>query len=163
MIAIQATIRSWLSDLEKPSWRYVFKATPIAFFPAMSLALVLSSFGIYRLEVRADYLGWIFGDALLSPWIETAFMVPVFWFLRKIRVRNDWLPIASAFVWATRHSIYSPWWGLIVFWPFYVFSRCFLGHEGISQNRAFIATSVLHTFYNIMAVLLQLGVGNILL
>lgn len=162
MLTIQATISEWLSDWEKPVWRYLFRATAIAFLPAMLLSLALTGCEIYKLEVRAEYIGWLAADALLSPWVESAFMVPVFWLLRKIRVRKEWLPIASALVWAARHSLSNPWWGVVVFWPFYVFSRCFLGHEKISQNRAFIVTSLLHTFYNVLAVLLQLSVGEII-
>lgn len=56
---------------------------------------------------------------------------------------------ASALLWALLHSISVPIWGLGVFWPFFVFSICYLNWEKKSQLDAIRMTASLHALHNV--------------
>lgn len=103
-------------------------------------------------------MDWRFylGDTLVaSPLIETAFMFPVFSLLERCRVKTLSLPAASALFWAALHALKYPAQGLIVAWPFWVFSAVALHLRAQSKNRAFLVVSAVHALFNLGMVSLE--------
>jgi ABC-type nickel/cobalt efflux system permease component RcnA len=85
---------------------------------------------------------------LLGPWIETLLMWPILAILKKVVQNTILVAVASAVVWGIFHGLTDPGWGLIVLWPFFVFSLCFLAWEQKSRKKAIVVTSLVHMCHN---------------
>lgn len=120
----------------------------IAAAPAIAaLGLVAWMAGV--VPQRPQSISSHFIDVLVfAPWIETAFMAPVFWLLRRARCSPEALAVLSAAAWSLIHSLKNPLSGPVVFWPFWIFSRVFLKQSTHGLTRAFGVTGVVHTLAN---------------
>lgn len=131
---------------------YVLRATLLSLLPSLAvsalLALVLPA-SVYR---QFESVGWfdVFGVLVVSPWGETLLMLPIFWVLKRFVVKPTSLALGSAACWGMLHAIVTPTWGLVVAWPFFVFSVCFLAWQRRSRKLAIIVTSLIHTFHNLL-------------
>jgi len=95
---------------------------------------------------------------ILSPLVETLLMLGLFFVLRFFVRKPANLVILSTLLWAGLHSLLAPVWGLGVFWPFLVFSICFLTWEKRSRTHALGMTASLHALHNLApAILLVLA------
>ena len=124
-----------ISRTDQPRSAYLWNAWLITFLPSFLLAGILSLIipgG--NPEFRGSALGIAFGTLILSPWIETLLMVPVLAMLRHFWKEPLQIAIGSAIVWSILHSLAAPKWGFTVFWPFLMFSLCFLAHERKSKS-----------------------------
>ena len=61
------------------------------------------------------------GLALVSPFVETLLMGSVLDLLRR-RLAAWQAVIASALLWGLLHSLLASWWGVVIWWPFLIFS-----------------------------------------
>jgi hypothetical protein len=65
------------------------------------------------------------GVALLSPVVETLIMAGFIDLLR--RWLGAWQSVlVSAAAWGIGHSLASPWWGAVIWWPFLIFSTVYV-------------------------------------
>jgi biopolymer transport protein ExbB/TolQ len=80
-------------------------------------------------------------------------MWPVLWVLKRCIGSTVGVAAASAVFWGILHSLVAPAWGLVVAWPFFVFSLCFLAWEERSVWRAIVATAVTHMCQNALPAL----------
>jgi hypothetical protein len=90
----------------------------------------------------------LFGVLFFSPWLETVLMWPALWVLKRLIRNSLGVAFASAILWGGLHSLVSPTWGLIVLWPFFVLSLCFLEWQKRSTGRAILVTGLVHTCNN---------------
>jgi hypothetical protein len=93
-------------------------------------------------RIAPDNSGPDFGDvsgatklfliALFSPVVETLIMAGVLSLL--LRFLRPWhAVVASALLWGIAHSLSSPWWGVVIWWPFLIFSTS-LSSRGIISS-----------------------------
>jgi len=144
---------------EKPLPLYIFRVALFALLPAQLIFSILENFGLIigQVDTRANnsFSGIIvhyIDLLLLTPWIETLLMVVVFFVLRVCRVPSTMLLWVSALAWAALHSYTRQLaYGVVVFWPFVMFSAIFLKHELVNRNHAVVYTSVVHCAYNILS------------
>ncbi|AOS46000.1 hypothetical protein Verru16b_03091 [Lacunisphaera limnophila] len=95
---------------------------------------------------------------VVSPLVETLMMVVLFAGLRLFLKGQVPLAIVSCLLWAGLHSLSAPAWGLGVFWPFLIFSICYLNWETRSRRHAIYMTAALHALHNLVpSVLLLVG------
>ena len=87
---------------------------------------------------------------ILDPWMETFLMWPVLWMLNRLMTAPTKIAIASAVLWGILHSLSAPAWGMIIVWPFFVFSVGFLEWEKKSKGVAIVVTALVHTCQNII-------------
>lgn len=67
----------------------------------------------------------VVGLALVSPLLETLLMGVILDQLR--RGLAAWqASVASAVLWGVLHSLLAPWWGVVIWWPFLIFSVLWL-------------------------------------
>lgn len=103
-----------------------------------------------------DWRFYFGGSVFASPLVESALMFPVFWLLEKCRVNARFLPLASALFWAAFHAIKYPVQGLMVVWPFWIFSKVALRWRGVSKNRAYLVVTAIHAIHNLGMFSLQI-------
>jgi hypothetical protein len=129
--------------------------------PSLTLALLV--FGIAAVfsdpseEDRPQFRGTattlFFSIVVFSPVVETLLMMPVLWALSHAAQKPMLLAILSAAVWAALHSLLAPAWGLVIAWPFYVFSRAYLAWRPYGWWKAVGVTACIHAFQNLFGVL----------
>jgi hypothetical protein len=106
--------------------------------------------------IAAPPMRWIWGMLFLSPWVETLLMWPIIRIIKEVTRNSFRIAIASALIWGCIHSSVAIAWGLAVFWPFFVFSVCFLEWEKKSEGKAIVATALVHACQNMLPAVLAL-------
>jgi hypothetical protein len=73
-----------------------------------------------------------------------------------------WLAVvASAVGWGIAHSSVAPIWGLVIWWPFLVFSTLFVTWRNRSLTLAFVIPMCVHALQNLLpAMLVAYGAGR---
>jgi hypothetical protein len=62
--------------------------------------------------------------------------------------------LLSAIGWGIAHSLQAPAWGLVIWWPFLIFSLCFLVWRQRSLALAFAVPAAVHALQNSLPALL---------
>lgn len=90
---------------------------------------------------------------LFAPIVETLVMGGVLLILLRF-LPPTWAVIASAAAWGGLHSLAAPIWGLIVWWPFLIFSTLFVAWRGRSLALAFVIPMTVHGLQNLLPALI---------
>lgn len=148
----------FLTDTEQPITRYVPRAALLTLVPAMLLGFLVGAL-IPDGAPEFGAEGWplFIGVVFFSPVIETLMMGLVFWPIRRVTPRLLNRAVLSAIVWALLHSAAAPAWGLVVLWPFFVFSLCFLSWEKRGTARALLVTGLVHATHNLVPGILMMS------
>lgn len=155
----------FLFNIRVPVWKYVLRMGIISFVPSIIIAFLFSVTGILT-EESGPQLGGVFhpvveffGIVGVSPIIETLLMCVVLRVLSLITKRRYPLAIISCIVWAGLHSLMSPVWGVVVIWPFFIFSCSYLAWRRKSWWRAVWVTCLVHMFQNLLPGIMLLVSG----
>ena len=109
-------------------------------------------------EFRVDGAVALFALVIFAPVVETLIMGAVLLILLLF------LPpvaaiLVSAIGWGVAHSLMVPIWGLVIWWPFLVFSTLFVAWRSRSLTLAFVIPMCVHALQNVIpALLLAYGV-----
>ena len=150
--------RSFLFDTSISMRRYVLRMGLISVIPSMAIGIALGAAGLVNEETAPSFEGppllvlvscWFIGPA-----IETLLMSFVLWVLSFFTKRMVLLAVISALIWAILHSLAASAWGLVVFWPFFIFSCSYLAWRQKAWWRAVWVTCCVHTFQNFLPGLL---------
>lgn len=100
----------------------------------------------------------IFLLVIFSPALETLLMAGALaLFLRFMSPR--WAVLASAAGWGAAHSIAAPVWGLIIWWPFLIFSTLYVTWRQHSFGLALAVPMITHALQNLpSAILIATGI-----
>ena len=104
--------------------------------------------------------GWLAFAAIvvLSPVVETLIMGGVLLLLLRF-LPPVWAVLVSALAWGAVHSTAAPIWGLIIWWPFLIFSTLFVSWRQRSLVLAFAVPMLAHAAQNLPpAVLIAAGI-----
>lgn len=100
----------------------------------------------------------LFALVIFSPVLETLIMGTVLLVLLRL-VSPTVAILASAIGWGIAHSMAAPIWGLVIWWPFLVFSTLFVTWRNRSLWAAFLVPMCVHALQNLIpAVLIAFGV-----
>ena len=119
----------FLFERRLSAWAYVLLAWPVVTVPALLLGWlsVQAAPGLPGPDLGARLPGWALalGVVGFSPFIETLLMSgPV---LLLARWRGPVVAVlGSALIWAVAHSLEAARWGMVIWWPFLIFSIAFL-------------------------------------
>jgi len=101
----------------------------------------------------------VFLLVVFSPVLETLIMGGVLLILLRF-LPPTWAVIVSALGWGIAHSIAAPIWGLIIWWPFLIFSTLFVAWRSRSLGLAFGMPMIVHGLQNLPpALLVATGTG----
>jgi membrane protease YdiL (CAAX protease family) len=90
---------------------------------------------------------------VFAPVVETLIMGAVLLLLERL---FGFLPalLLSSVGWGLAHSFQAPAWGLVIWWPFLIFSLCFLVWRRRSLALAFAIPAAVHALQNMVPALL---------
>jgi len=145
-----------LRNTDQPIPSYIWRAWLVAYIPSLLLAtitaqlvLVVGLGGSQHSQLNPSPLVLVLALLLISPWLETLLMWPILSILKRVIQNTVFVALASGTIWGILHSTWSLMWGFIVWWPFFVFSVCFLEWEKKSIGRAITVTALVHTCQNV--------------
>ena len=143
-----------LRNTDRSMRSYVWRAWLIALLPSLVVSAVVTlALPESTPPLKGPAVFLVVGVLFLSPWFETLLMWPVLWVLKRFIASSIGVAAASAVFWGILHSLAAPAWGLVVVWPFFVFSTCFLEWEKKSTGRAIVATALVHMCQNALPAL----------
>lgn len=135
------------------------RAIIVGWLTAFPLSMALAFLGSLLLpeaarpEFKVDGLAAILALVAFAPLVETLIMGSVLLVLLLV------LPpaaavIVSALGWGVAHSLVAPIWGLVIWWPFLVFSTLFVTWRKRSLLLAFLIPALVHALQNLVPALL---------
>ena len=90
---------------------------------------------------------------VFAPVTETLLMSLGITLLSLFTKAKAVLAILSAVIWAVFHSLVSPVWGLVVCWPFFVFSCAYLAWRPKTWFKAIWVAACIHALQNLLPAL----------
>ena len=138
--------RAWLAILV--GWLLSFGGSVLLSWAAQSLAPALG-------KPSFPMTGWVafLLLAVFAPLLETLIMAAVLSFLTRFLSPTVAI-LASALLWGVAHSLQAPVWGLVIWWPFLIFSTLYVvwRQRGVWAGIAVAATT--HALQNVGPALL---------
>ena len=158
----QPRLLSLLFDNKISIWKYILRTGLISLVPSIIIALILGLSGAITEDTGPEFEGsapgLLISLVIIGPLLETLLMGGGLWILSFIIKRQVLLAIISAFIWAVMHSLIAPAWGLVVIWPFFVFSCSYLAWRKRSWRHAILITSCVHAFQNILPTIVAISI-----
>jgi hypothetical protein len=129
-----------------------------AFPPSIVLALLgaLLFPEATRPEFQVDGTAAILALVVFAPAVETLIMGAVLLILLLFLPRPAAI-IVSAAGWGVAHSLVAPIWGVVIWWPFLVFSTLFVAWRRRSLMLAFLLPMCVHALQNLLPALTIAG------
>ncbi|MBW0145247.1 CPBP family intramembrane glutamic endopeptidase [Sphingomicrobium clamense] len=102
-----------------------------------------------------EAMGWfgVFMLAVFAPVVETFIMAAILWVLTRF-VKPTAAIVASALIWGAAHSALAPAWGLVIWWPFLIFSTLYLVWRQRSILWALAMPMLAHAMQNLPSAIL---------
>lgn len=140
-----------------PRWQAVAVAWATAFIPSIILSAAAAKLfpGLTGPEFKAAGPVLLFLLVIFSPLIETLIMAGFIELLRRFLAPTATV-IGSALGWAIAHSLAAPSWGLVIWWPFLVFSTLYVAWRGRGKAKAVGMVFLAHACQNLPSALLLL-------
>ena len=140
---------SFLFDTGQPKAAYLLKAWLMAFVPSVILAMIVTAVApaAPAPEFGGTGIGIYLLVVLFAPAAETLLLVPPLLLLRRFLGDSAAL-VGSALLWALLHSWAAPTWGLVVWWPFLVFSAIVLAWRERSLATGILMAASAHALQN---------------
>jgi membrane protease YdiL (CAAX protease family) len=158
----QPRLLSLLFDNHISIWKYILRTGLISLVPSIIIALILGLSGAITEDTGPEFegstLGLLITLVIISPLLETLLMSGGLWLLSFITRRQVLLAVISACIWAVMHSLLAPAWGLVVMWPFFVFSCSYLAWRKRSWWHAILVASCVHAFQNILPTIVAISI-----
>ena len=135
------------------------RAIATGWLTAFPVSMAFAAIGAFLLpqarqpEFHVSGAAAIFALVLFSPVVETLIMGGVL--LVLVRLMPPWRAVlASAAGWGIAHSSVAPIWGLVIWWPFLVFSTLFVTWRERSLTLAFLIPMCVHALQNLLPAML---------
>jgi hypothetical protein len=146
--------------------RSPLRAIAAGWLTAFPVSMAFAAIGAFLLpqaqqpEFHVSGAAAMFALVIFSPVVETLIMGVVL--LVLLRLMPAWMAVvASAAGWGIAHSSVAPSWGLVIWWPFLVFSTLFVTWRERSLTLAFLIPMCVHALQNLLpAVLVAYGAGS---
>ena len=135
------------------------RAVAVAWLTAFPISITFAALGSMLLpQAEQPEFGVsgglaIFALVIFSPVVETLIMGAVLLLLLRMMPATAAI-LVSAIGWGIAHSTAAPIWGLVIWWPFLVFSTLFVTWRGRSLSLAFVLPMATHMLQNLIPALL---------
>lgn len=126
-----------------------------AFIPSIALAAIVTLLLPSSAQPQFNLSGAraLFLLVVFAPVLETIIMGSVLLVLLRLAGPTAAALISSA-GWGIAHSLVAPAWGLVIWWPFLVFSTLFVAWRPRSLLAAFAIPAIVHGLHNLPSALL---------
>ncbi|MCA1654221.1 MAG: hypothetical protein ABR588_03690 [Sphingomicrobium sp.] len=131
-------------------WRSILFGWAAAFFPSLLLSALTAALlpNVARPSFNAGGPLLLFLLAVFSPLVETLIMAGILELLRRF-LSPTAAVIVSAIGWAIAHSSAALAWGLVIWWPFLIFSTLYLAWRPCGKARAVGIVFATHACQNV--------------
>lgn len=149
---LRRVLPAFLFDTRQAKPLYVLKAWLLAFIPSVALSALVSSVAPGAEQPQFGPPGWmlVFLLVIFAPAVETALMIPPVMLLKRFFGPTAAV-LGSALLWGILHSLAAPIWGLIVWWPFLIFSTALIVWSRRSLVTAYLIVFSTHALQNLVA------------
>lgn len=130
------------------------------FVPSVLIGALISAFAPQATQPEFHVRGAfaLFALVVFAPVLETLIMGGVLLVLLRL-FSPTVAVVASALGWGIAHSLAAPAWGLVIWWPFLVFSSLFVVWRQRSLAAAFALPAAAHALHNLLpAIVVAAGV-----
>ena len=154
----------FLFDPDQPKSLFVLKAWLLALLPSFALSALISALGsatarqIDQPDIPVNGALALFLLIVVGPLLETLIMAAILLGLRRL-VGPGPAVVGSALLWAVGHSLAASVWGLVVWWPFLIFSIAFLTWRERSFWLGIGIVTIIHGLQNATVGILMLADG----
>lgn len=137
-------------------WKYILRAGLIGLIPSLMIAIFLGTVtggdgeGMPQFNREVGAIILFVSLVIVSPVIETLFLGFGLWLLSFVTKKPLVKAVVSCVLWAGLHSLAASLWGLVVLWPFFVFSCAYLAWRRRSWWHAVGVTCGVHMFQNLL-------------
>ncbi len=141
---------------------YIVKAWLLALLPSLALAAAVGSVappGTQTPDIEVQGSMPLLLLIVIGPFLETLILAVMALVLNRL-VGAGPAVVLCAILWGIAHSFGAPVWGLIVWWPFLIFSVALLAWRGRGILLAIVVVTVIHGLQNATAGLLLLASGQ---
>jgi len=143
-------------------FRALAVAWATAFVPTLALGAAVTALlpknAFPAIPLANGYVFWLL--VIVSPLLETLLMGAALVLLRRF-FSPTLSVLISAVGWGIAHSAAAPGWGLVIWWPFLIFSTVFLTWRSRSLLAALAMAAASHALHNLLpALLLVVGLGR---
>ena len=142
--------------------RYVARAWAVTLVPSLVLAILVGLLAPQadRPDIRVDGPQMILLITVLAPLVETLLMIPPLLLLNRFAGAGPAV-VGSALLWGVVHGLQAPVWGLVIWWPFLIFSIAMLTWRANGLGIAILLVTAIHGLQNsVPAALLLLSGGT---
>jgi membrane protease YdiL (CAAX protease family) len=157
------SLQTWLFDTRGPAGKYILRMAVVSFVPSVAVAFFLGAIGVAteerlpRFDAPVHAAVLFVGIVVFSPIVETLLMALLLGGLSYLMHSRIGLALSSAIIWALFHSAAAAAWGLVVLWPFFVFSCAYLAWRGQSRWKGIWVAASIHMLHNLLPALLILA------
>ena len=156
---MKPALPAFLLEPRQPA-RTILLAWPLVSIPALALAAFFSWLipGAPTPVFEGDPKLVFFMVEVFAPIVESLIMAAVLELLLRI-VPPKWAIALSAIGWGIAHSLQAPTWGLVIWWPFLIFSTLYVTWRQRSKLGAIGIAAAVHALNNLIPALLLLRLG----
>ncbi|MBA3676407.1 MAG: hypothetical protein H0W74_03265 [Sphingosinicella sp.] len=149
---------SFLRDTSQSKLAYILKAWLLTLLPSLALAFAVSALFGQEKGPEFGQPGLVLFLLLVAfaPIVETLIMVLPLLLLNRLFGPQPAI-IVSSLGWAVAHSSQVPVWGLIVWWPFLIFSTILLVWRERGLAKGMLIVMAVHALQNAVPALLLLA------
>jgi len=153
---LRPTLPGFLYEPRQPA-RAILLAWPLVTIPALGLAALWAWLlpGAETPVFEGDPKIVFFLVEVFAPLVESLIMAAVLELLLRF-VPPAWAIGLSAIGWGVAHSIQAPTWGLVIWWPFLIFSTLYVTWRQRSKLGAVGIAAAVHALNNLIPALLLL-------
>ncbi|MDI6449461.1 CPBP family intramembrane glutamic endopeptidase [Anaerobaca lacustris] len=147
---------SLLFNTRTPVWRYILRAGLLSLVPSLLVSFLIAGVGLGNEETMPQFdraagpVVLFVMVVVVSPVVETLVLGFGLWLLAFLTRKLLWQALGSSVIWAILHSLAAPAWGLVVLWPFFVFSCAYLAWRRRSLWHAMGVACGVHVFQNLL-------------
>ena len=156
---MKPALPAFLLEPRQPA-RAILLAWPLVTLPALGLA-ALSAWlfpGAATPVFEGDPQLVFFLVEVFAPIVESLIMAAVLELL-LLFLPAPWAIALSAIGWGIAHSLQAPTWGLVIWWPFLIFSTLYVTWRQRSKLGAIGIAAAVHALNNLIPALLLLRSG----
>ncbi len=109
------------------AWLAILIGWALSILGSLALAAIFAALMPQLKGPEFPMKGWgaLFALVLFAPFIETLIMAGLIWLFERFLPTAGAI-IASAIMWGVFHSLQAIGWGLVIWWPFLIFSTLYV-------------------------------------
>ena len=148
------------SPIREPrsAWRSILVGWLTTFLPSLVLGTIVTKLLPNVTQPQLPISNWlgVFLMVVFAPVTETLIMVAVLAVLLRL-LPPTVAVIVSAIAWGIAHSLAAPSWGLVIWWPFLVFSTLYVTWRQRSLAAGILVPAATHAMQNLLPAVLLLA------